>query len=373
MLQVALITKPVKYSRKITMPVGSKALSRKKPAPRVTVSGAQETSWKSLAKSLSVLGLKRGYLADVIMPSWWTGAVAEDRNGFLETVALVHRRTGLPLESLLAGDPQWKAPGHNVKFKKTVGLKNEDVQACHQIAWQAAEAVAAAAPGRWTETLPAVDEIHATLKDRGKGRWVELEDVVAWCWKQGIPVIHVANFPRDCSKPDGMAVRTRGGRPVIILCKNSQRPAWQIFTLAHELGHIALGHVPEGGAVVDIKLETNGEEKEESGANRYAVSLLTGQPDFGMSTSGEIYPDALAVQAREFGRRNRISPGVVALNWGFTTKHWSTANGAVKILEEQEDALEMIHRAGATGLDWDEISPDAAEWLDRMAGLRPPP
>ena len=372
MLPIGLNTKPVNYPRKITMPVGSKAPSRRKAAPRVTVSAAPESPWKSLVTSLSVLGLKRGYLADVILPSWWTGAVAGDRNGFLETVALVHRRTGLPLEGLLAGNPQWKAPGHNVKFKKTVGLKNEDVQACHQIAWQAAEAVAAAVPGRWTETLPAVNEIHATLKARGKGRWVELEDVVAWCWEQGIPVIHVARFPSGCCKPDGMAVRTRGGRPVIILCKNSHRPAWQIFTLAHELGHIALGHVPEGGAVVDTKLETDTEEKEESEANRYAVSLLTGQPDFGMSTSGKMYPQGLAEQARDFGQRNRISPGVVALNGGFTTKHWPTANGAVKILEEQENALEIIHRAGTAGLDWDEISPDAAEWLNRMAGLRPP-
>lgn len=48
--------------------------------------------------------------------------------------------------------------------------------------------------------------------------------------------------------------------------------------------------VPEGGAVVVAKLENDGEEKEESAANGYAVSLLTGQPDFGMSTSVKMSP-----------------------------------------------------------------------------------
>ena len=68
-------------------------MSRKKAAPRAKVTGASAGPWKSLAKSLSALGLKPGYLSDVILPSWWTGSVAEDRNGFLETVALVHTTT----------------------------------------------------------------------------------------------------------------------------------------------------------------------------------------------------------------------------------------------------------------------------------------
>ncbi len=216
-------------------------------------------------------------------------------------------------------------------------------------------------------------EIHALLKERGTKRWVTLEDIVTWCWEQGIPVIHVDKFPSEGRKPDGMAVRTREGHPVIVLCRASKMPAWQIFTLAHELGHIALDHVPVAGAVVDSKLESETEEKEEQEANRFACEVLTGQPDLGLHAAGKMYPNLLAQKAQEFGVRNRISPGVVALNWGFSTKEWATANGALTKLEGKEDAIQIIRKAGAAALDWSALSPDSSEWLERMTGLRPAP
>lgn len=270
----------------------------------------------------------------------------------------------------MTGKPHWKPGGTNVKFKKAAGVTETEVRACHTIAQQAAEAIASTITTPWSLNLPAAEELHAVLKQQGAKPWVSLEDMVTWCWKHGIPVIHVNNFPRECTKPDGMAVRTSSGRPVVVLCKNSPRPAWQIFILAHELGHIALGHVPEGGVVVDSKLETETEESDEVDANRFAVTVLTGRPDFGLLSRGKMYPNLLAQQARQFANSYRVSPGVVALNWGFQTKDWGTANGAVKLLEEREDAFKIIQAAGVEAVDWESLSSDGCEWMERMTGLR---
>jgi hypothetical protein len=201
---------------------------------------------------------------------------------------------------------------------------------------------------------------------------VTLEDLLNYCWEIGIPVVHTSKFPIGTRKPDGMAVCSQDGRPVIVLCKDSQRPAWLVFILAHELGHIALGHVPKGGAVVDGNLEAASGEEEERQANEFASVLLTGKPDLGLSFHGPLQAGMLARKAQEFARRYRISPGVAALNWGFNTGNWPVANGAVKILEGTQNALEIIRRSAASGLDWDSLSEDTTEWLECMTGIHPP-
>jgi Zn-dependent peptidase ImmA (M78 family) len=335
-------------------------------------SGPEVPSWKDLCQSLSELGFKRGYLNGTVLPSWWEPGVVRTRNGFLETAMLIHRRTGLPLAPLFAGRAEPASAPSNVRFKKSKGITEDAVRTAHLIARQVAETVAAHTRLPFKVKLPSAAELHSLLKDRGRQSWVALDDLLDYCREIGIPVVHTSEFPSGVRKPDGMAVCTQDGRPVIVLCKASQRPAWMVFILAHELGHIALGHVPEGGAVVDGNLESASGEEEERQANEFASVLLTGKPDLGLSSHGPINASSLARSAQTFAHRYRISPGVAALNWGFNTGNWPVANGAVKIIEGNLNALEMIQRSTASCLDWDSVSVDTAEWLESMAGIRQP-
>lgn len=344
--------------------------SREKTAGRAI--GPEAPSWTGLCTSLRGLGFKRGYLQGTVLPSWWEPEVVKTRNGFLETAMLIHQRTGLPLAPLFEGRAEPPAAKSNVRFKKSKGVTEDAVRTAHIIARQVAETVAANTLLPIPGTLPGAAELHSLLKDRGRHPWVTLEDLLGYCRDIGIPVVQTSEFPTGARKPDGMAVCAQDGRPVIVLCKESQRPAWMVFILAHELGHIALNHVPKGGAVIDGDLQSASGEEEERQANEFASVLLTGKPDLGLSSHGTINASSLARAAQAFALRYRISPGVAALNWGFNTQNWPVANGAVKILEGKQDAMEMIHRSTASGLDWDSISEDTAEWLERMAGIRRP-
>lgn len=328
--------------------------------------------WKDLCASLSALGINRGYLTGTILPSWWEPEVLNTQNGFLETAMLIHQRTGLPLAPLFTGRAKPATAQSNVRFKKSKGVTEDAVRTAHLIARQVAEAVASTKLPPPPAILPGAADLHSMLKDQGHLAWVTLEDLLQYCWEIGIPVVHTSKFPPGTRKPDGMAVCSESGRPVIVLCKDSPRPAWMVFILAHELGHIALDHVPKGGAVVDGNLESASGEDEERQANEFASVLLTGKPDLGLSSHGPMIASGLARAARDFAKRYRISPGVAALNWGFNTGNWRVANGAVKILEESQNALEMIRRSGSGALDWDSLSQDTAEWLETMTGFRRP-
>jgi hypothetical protein len=286
-------------------------------------------------------------------------------------VGLIHQRTGLAIEDLMEGSAAWKSPGNTIRFKKATGVTEEKVRPCHGIARQAAAVVAQAVTTPLLRTYPSAEELHADLKAAGTESWVTLGDLVEWCWKSGIPVIHVSQFPDACRKPDGMALKTNDDRPVIVLCRQTTSPAWQSFILAHELAHIILGHVPSGGAVVDSQVANSSEEKEEIDANAFASIVLTGQSDMGLYSRMKMYPGSLAEAALDYGRRNRVSPAVVALNWGFNIKDWAVANGAVQLLEKDENALRVLRECGSAALEWDHLSADAAEWLERMAGLTP--
>ena len=56
-----------------------------------------------------------------------------------------------------------------------------------------------------------------------------------------------------------------------------------LFILAHELGHIALGHIEEDGVLIDESMDHNVQDQEEADANAFAIELLTGDKDLGTS------------------------------------------------------------------------------------------
>jgi hypothetical protein len=188
----------------------------------------------------------------------------------------------------------------------------------------------------------------------------------------GIPVLHVNLFPKGAKKrPEGFTLRV-GGRPIIVLCRDEKQPSWQLFILAHELGHIAGGHIPENGALMDEKIDANEPDAEEAEADRYAIELLTGNAGTSIGTNGR-WPkmDELARLAERYGRRNSIDPGHVVLNYAHTmgSSFFAVARGALKILHPKSDAVRAVRDRLAENLDWELLPEDSSEFLMRMTRL----
>ena len=120
-----------------------------------------------------------------------------------------------------------------------------------------------------------------------------------------------------------------------------------------------------GQTLVDEKISSTADEKDEEQANDFAVRLLTGFSNLGLNTRLSMGIPQLAAAAKSFGNNCRIAPGVVALNYGFTTKQWSLANGAVSLLEKGDDAAKDLDKAMRGHLDLDALSDDSREWITR--------
>ena len=92
-------------------------------------------------------------------------------------------------------------------------------------------------------------EIRTALLQRHQ--FVDLASLLSTCWSIGIPVGHLRVFPLDGHK--GMhatAVRAKGSH-AILLGRDAHYPAPVAFDLAHELGHIMLGHLANHSVLID--------------------------------------------------------------------------------------------------------------------------
>jgi hypothetical protein len=76
----------------------------------------------------------------------------------------------------------------------------------------------------------------------------------------------------------------------------------------------------------------------------------------------------LAYQAEEFGKNYRVAPGVAALNYGFNTREWALANGALSLLEKGDDAGADLTKEMTNHLSPGEVSEDSWEFIFRLTG-----
>jgi Zn-dependent peptidase ImmA (M78 family) len=99
---------------------------------------------------------------------------------------------------------------------------------------------------------------------------ISLEALVEWAWDMGVLVIPTPGTKKIFS---GAAWKI-GERPVAVLSSEQASPPFWLFDLAHELGHLALGHPDERGVVDIDKPGEPIDDAHEEEANRFALDLL---------------------------------------------------------------------------------------------------
>ena len=318
------------------------------PVPPANAKKTVTNPMKGLRSRLSAAGVKPKFLNEVVLPSWWEDSIALTQGGFREAASYICAYLGYSLKSLL-DDGQTLAFSHQggVKYKKAKGKSAEDVSLTTHYALGVARSVASAFAGQPpAAAVPSPEEWRKSLLAISDRPWVCLRHIL------------------KAKKPDALTTMV-GDRPVIVILNARKSPSWIAFIIAHELGHIHRKHLKAGQTLVDEKIDSKSDEKEEGEANDYAVRLLTGFSDLGLNSTRSMGIPQLAGAATTFGNNYHIAPGVVALNYGFTTGAWAVANGAVGILEKKDDAGVCLKEAMEAHLNPDDLSADSWEWISR--------
>ncbi|WP_341916995.1 ImmA/IrrE family metallo-endopeptidase [Polaromonas sp. YR568] len=170
-------------------------------------------------------------------------------------------------------------------------------------------------------------------------------DVLSLCWSLEIPVLHLQLFPAQTKGITAMAIRI-GHRHAILVARESGPPAQYMFHVAHELGHIALGHLADSAAIIDADPNDPAndpnelvDDEEEHAADRFAQELLTGTSNFRVDRdikAARGNANELAKLAMISARKLGIDPGHIVLSFANTTGEWALAMAAIQLIPDQE-------------------------------------
>jgi hypothetical protein len=318
---------------------------------------------KGLYARLRGIGLPTPWVRKMLLPDWWEDEAATKPAGFTEAVWTISRHLGVPADQLRDISSAITLPrDRGVQFKLTKGSDRESVDLARLLGEQVAK-FALLGTGPFRTPIESARDTRLRVLESG-APWVGFGSLLDHCWSVGIPVLHLSDLPGR--RMDGMVVAI-DSRPAIVLASAKSAP-WLLFHLAHELGHVALGH----GAVVDADIDESSSDPQEMAANAFAIDLITGKA--GMHVRDARWPKAgdLAVAAQQLGRQECIDPGHLVLSYahamsrGANNNFWGVANAALKLLPSEGDAVAMIRDRMAANLDWSCLPGEAAEFVARM-------
>lgn len=321
-----------------------------------------------LRRELQQAGIANAAI-DAVWPQWWSDEAASSVSATAELTYTVARRLGLSPRALFEGSAQflWR---DDTKFKKLDARSQGE---------EAALASFGIAVGRsaLTGTSPSSISPEISAQDlrqsiTSKDRLVDTAELIYFCWAAGIPVIQLRVTPLNQKRMHAMTVRV-GARHSILLAHEYRYSAMVAYLLAHELGHILLGHLRGSDALLegDDPLTSGDKDEEEKAADDYALELLTGSSELSISTDRETYTaTTLANTVRTYGPSLGVDPGVLALCVGHSNGKWQQSIGALKILQPNEiDMGEQVNRVAERQIRWDALSFGNQEYLERVMGL----
>jgi hypothetical protein len=324
-------------------------------------------SKQALYGALKGMGLSVATIKSVL-PSWWDDSFANDPLGLTELKILLARRLSIDPATIFADDGKVEFLPVIRRYKGGRPDLVKALQSSTLIANALCRTALASVPPR-AELASFEDPVQlrkSILQSRAK--YVGLPELLEFCWSAGIPVLHIC-FPTGQKKFDALAI-SEGGRHAIALCRNERSPAWLAFHLAHEIGHIALGHLNAEGMIIDEKIEDDAlTMAQEAEANAYAITLLG---------STGIEPPILNFKKRlaqvksflELASTHQVLPGHLVLKAGSRDANFNCARTLLNEIEGAQDARELISRRALDELRQAGITEEADEFLTKFSYSR---
>jgi DNA-binding XRE family transcriptional regulator/Zn-dependent peptidase ImmA (M78 family) len=284
-----------------------------------------------------------------------------------ERLPAIERLFGWGRDQLLAMAPPTPHLGPRVAFKRI----RKDAAASEpfvRLATEVAALVSGAAAKPAYSGIPSspVEVRRVAADDHGS---LSFEGLLEWTWRNGIPVIPLQGRGGFVAA----ALSSEGG-PTIVLKEPRDIEVYWLFDLAHELGHVACGHVQAEGVVdVGSPLSDSGSDDEENQATAFALELLL--PNHELLVE-EVRRESNGSHVRfkfaalEVAARARVNPAIMAMvaaysltEVGEPKDRWGSATN---IALEQGSGRPTAERVAAAYVNKDSLSGIDAYLVERL-------
>lgn len=302
---------------------------------------------------------------DAAWPEWWSDELEASPSSRAELRFTLARKLGLSPKPLL-GERVEFIWGDRARFKHLSAGDDVRQDAITSFGVSIGKLLIRATR---TVDFPPVSALDLRAAALSNAPFVDLQSLIAICWSVGIPVIHLRVFPLARKSMHAMVVEDQG-RYAILLGRDASFPAPVAFTLAHEIGHIMLGHLQGTSAIVDLEeteYAAEGDPQEDE-ADAYAITLLTGTPNPEITTNlGSFGARTLARSVLDAGPRYGIEPGTLALCLAHRTKNWQVAMAALQyVYSESKPVWQEVNGIANLELDWTQLNDDSTDYLEKI-------
>jgi len=333
-------------------------------AMEIPVATTSKNPIHSLLTRLGSAGVPAGF-ARMALPAWWDDEIAQSKSGLQQAQMYFARAFHIDLVSLAQSQGPVPFQETQRKFKLSRNVVESDVSVSAHFATAMANLALVGVGAEQSEVPKDPVQLRAAILQ--KYDCVSLLALLAWCAESNIPVVHIHKLPGK--KMTGLVVR-EDGRFAVVLSKKGT-PAHLLFHLAHELGHIANGHLQGNGFVADEKIGgTDPGDADEKEADAYAIRLLNGREvRYKPGASSVIRSGAALYKAAQAkANQERIDVGHIILNFGNSQQNHALANMAIKSIPGEADGIKVVNSAFFKTIDSDKLSDDQLELLKTATG-----
>ncbi len=319
---------------------------------------------KDIYERLREIGLDRPFVQRRVLPDWWDDAEANEPGCRAIAEIAVARYLHCSVGDVRAPAVPLSLPTlPAVRLKKQSSTPREKTLGTLHTACEALRSVCEALDGQPDgQALPAAPVLRREIL--ASHNVVDLAGLLALCWGRGIAVMRLDDRPANSARISGMAA-VHDGRPCIVLGSSRKSPPWLAFHLAHELGHIALGHVGTDGSIVaDTDEQADIADADEIAADEFAMHLLGGD---GVESSPAPERASLESWLNWAGawEADGVDSGTAALVLGRRTANYGLANRVVAALGKDRGGPEMVASYLERHLA-DDLSDRTAQWLSAV-------
>lgn len=329
-------------------------------------------------KQLSQAGYSKGYIQK-LLPDWWDNSLLRTSAGSLQFALILRQCLGLKVQFNDGGGIAIASVAPTARFKHRIDTQESELTVAANLGLALAKTALYAVKNPYLP-LPSDPLLlrQKCLEHSGKNA-VCFESLLSLCWEHGIPVLFLNYLPNSSKKVTGMAVSTEE-RPAIVLGFNHKQPARQLFILAHELGHILLGHVESGSMLLDEELvEVQGnlegspevlKDTQELEADKFALGLIRGIATDPLEEIGTQKSAAtLVANTIPIAKKYGIDTGHLILSYAKKHDNWALANQALKFLPREDNPLDLIEMQFKRNIDLDNLSGEHANYVYLIQGF----
>lgn len=306
-----------------------------------------------------------------LLPDWWDDSLNQSPSISQQVILGLAKFANLDLNTVMNPSAELRFNESVRRYKHAANKPVEELQAATAVVDGLAKIAAHVIKSDY-KGLPSAQDIRNTILIQDKP-WVDFESLLKYSWSLGIPVLYMPEIPAR-KKMDAVVIKV-SERPVIALTKKQKHASCLLFSLAHELGHIACGHLENNSLLIDETInEDDVENPLEQEANRFAIELLNGREDTAFHSRGRIQAKVLAAECERIAHERKIDPGHIALNYARTMENkgincYPICFSALNLLYPVLDWPDKVTRIFLENVEEENVSEDKFDLLCRMNNI----